>query len=209
MEAAREEIAAARRELADYLETIDDKAWNTQSLCDKWTVGDVVGHVTMPLTTPLPKIMLKTARRRFNFDKANDELSRERSSRLSRAQLIKDLRDNAEHPFKLPIVGHGAGLNDITVHTSDIRRPLGDQPRVPTRRAELVLDFLTKAPRGFVDKKRMGGLRFEATDVAWSHGEGPVVRGPAEALIMVMNGRAAALDDLEGDGVEILRSRFK
>jgi uncharacterized protein (TIGR03083 family) len=208
VDAVREEIASARRELADYLETLDDDAWNAQSLCDKWKVRDVVGHVTLPLTTPVRKIALKMATSGFNFDKANDRLSRERGSTLSREQLIQDLRDNAEHPFKPPGMGHEAPLTDITVHTSDIRRPLGAQPQLPERRAELVLDFLAKAPKGFVAKKRVAGLRFEASDIDWSHGDGPVVRGPAEALIMVLNGRAAALDDLEGDGVAILRSRF-
>ena len=29
------EITASRLELADYLETLDDKAWGTQSLFDK------------------------------------------------------------------------------------------------------------------------------------------------------------------------------
>jgi hypothetical protein len=27
------EVASARRELADYLDTLDDDAWKTQSLC--------------------------------------------------------------------------------------------------------------------------------------------------------------------------------
>lgn len=208
MDVVYEEIAAARRELADYLETLDDGAWGAQSLCEKWKVRDVVGHVTMPITTPLPKIMMKTVRSGLNFDKANDELSRARATTLSPTQLIQDLRDNAEHRFKLPGLGAEVPLNDVIVHTSDIRRPLGEQPKVPARRAELVLDFLAKAPRGVVDKKRVAGLRFEATDIDWSYGDGPVVRGPAEALILAFNGRAAALDDLGGDGVEVLRSRF-
>jgi hypothetical protein len=46
-----------------------------------------------------------------------------------------------------------------------------------------------------------------ATDSEWTHGSGPAVSGPALALVMAMTGRPAALDDLSGDGVEILRQR--
>jgi len=200
------EIAAARRELADYLDTLDDQAWETQSLCSKWTVRDVAAHLSMPLTTSLPTVMLATART-FSFDKANDKLSRERAAKLSPKELAAALRDNAEHRFKPPFLGPEAPLTDITVHGSDIRRPLGATVPVPKERATAVLDFLMKAPQGFVSKKRLAGLRFEATDIEWSHGEGQLVRGPAEALIMAITGRTAALDDLEGDGVATLRAR--
>ena len=208
MNVVYEEIAAARRELADYLETLDEGAWGAQSLCDKWKVRDVVGHLTLPLTTPLPKVMLTIARSGFNFDKANDKMARERGTSRTKEQLVQDLRDNAEHTFKPPGLGPEAPLTDIIVHSSDIRRPLGEQPEVPARRAELVLDFLAKAPRGLGLKKRLAGLRFEASDLEWSHGEGKLVRGPAEALILALNGRVVALDELEGDGVDVLRARL-
>jgi len=46
-----------------------------------------------------------------------------------------------------------------------------------------------------------------STDVDWSTGDGPEVAGPAMSLILAMVGRAKALDDCTGDGVELLRSR--
>ena len=45
------------------------------------------------------------------------------------------------------------------------------------------------------------------TDIDWSTGYGPGVRGPAEALVMSMSGRKVALADLTGDGVDTLASR--
>jgi hypothetical protein len=64
----------------------------------------------------------------------------------------------------------------------------------------------------FRSKRRMRGLRFEATDVPWSWGDGkngepPVVRGRAEAILMSTLGRDQALEDCEGDGVPLLRAR--
>jgi len=61
---------------------------------------------------------------------------------------------------------------------------------------------------GFPAKKRIAGLKLRATDVDWTHGDGPEVTGPAEALIMAMGGRRAALADLSGDGLATLAGRL-
>ncbi len=42
----------------------------------------------------------------------------------------------------------------------------------------------------------------------WSHGAGPEVRGSAEAIILSLAGRQAAVMDLMGEGKEILRGRL-
>jgi uncharacterized protein (TIGR03083 family) len=201
------EIASARRELADYLDTLDEQAWQTQSLCSEWTVREVAGHLSMPLTTSGPRVAMAVVANGFSFNKANAKLSQARAAKLSPKELAAALRDKAEHRFKPPFLGPEAPLTDLVVHGSDIRRPLGATVPVPKERATAVLDFLVTAPQGFVHKKRLAGLRFEATDVEWSHGEGQLVRGPAEALILALTGRSVALDDLEGDGVATLRSR--
>ena len=56
------------------------------------------------------------------------------------------------------------------------------------------------------NKKRIAGLKLVATDMDWSCGEGLEVRGTGEALLMAMNGRTAALDDLSGEGLATLRA---
>jgi len=57
-------------------------------------------------------------------------------------------------------------------------------------------------------KQRSAGLRLRATDIDWSAGEGPEVRGPAASLILAVTGRKPALADLSGEGLETLRSRL-
>jgi hypothetical protein len=47
-----------------------------------------------------------------------------------------------------------------------------------------------------------------ATDLTWSRGDGPEIQGAGEAIVMAIGGRPAALDDLTGDGVEVLRTRL-
>jgi hypothetical protein len=95
------------------------------------------------------------------------------------------------------------------VHHQDIRRAL-DRPReVPTERTAPLLPYLPKLGQVFRSKRRMRGLRFEATDTAWTHGDAhePLVRGPAEAILMGTLGRSQALVDCDGDGVRALALR--
>ena len=61
---------------------------------------------------------------------------------------------------------------------------------------------------GFTPRRRPAGLRFEATDVGWAWGDGPLVRGSGEAVLLALAGRPVALADLDGDGVAVLRDRL-
>ena len=51
------------------------------------------------------------------------------------------------------------------------------------------------------------GLRVQANDVAFARGDGPLVSGPGEALLLALSGRVVALDELAGEGLVTLRSR--
>lgn len=96
-------------------------------------------------------------------------------------------------------------LADHLVHQQDIRRPLGLPRTIDPERLRLVLDH----PDPFAQPRRYArGLRLVATDLEWERGDGPPVHGPGEALALAMVGRAAVLDELDGDGVELLRLRI-
>lgn len=94
------------------------------------------------------------------------------------------------------------------MHQQDIRRPLGRPRDITVERAIFIADQMEGRGFPLPAKQRIKGVRLNATGADWSHGEGPVVRGSLEALVMTMGGRAAALDDLEGEGVETLRLRL-
>ena len=55
--------------------------------------------------------------------------------------------------------------------------------------------------------RRIAGLRLQATDAEWAHGDGPEVSGPLLSLILAMTGRKAVHPDLSGDGVAELGRR--
>ena len=94
------------------------------------------------------------------------------------------------------------------MHSFDISHPLGIKRAVPAEVLVAVLDFYKNAQLLIGAKKRIAGLRVNATDVEWQHGDGPEVTGPAGSLLLAMSGRRPALEDLSGPGVAQLSERM-
>jgi hypothetical protein len=93
------------------------------------------------------------------------------------------------------------------VHGEDIRRSLGQRGTHPDEHVKTLADMYIKTGAPLRGKTRSAGLRFVATDLDWASGDGPEVRGPGMSLIMAMVGRREVLGDLEGPGLDTLRSR--
>lgn len=82
-----------------------------------------------------------------------------------------------------------------------------DQPRsVPAERLRVALDFGRTAPTIHA-RGRIRGLRLVATDLDWSTGDGPLVEGPAEPLLMAIAGRPTT-QALSGLGLSTLAIRI-
>ena len=169
---------------------------------------DVAAHLTSAFTTSGPTFLVNIVQCGFNFDRANDKITRKIAEQPVEA-IVETLRANAEHRFTPPTMGAEAPLTDAIVHGQDIRRPLGLIRDFPEAHLVRSLDFVTGKQRGFVPKGRLDGLRFEATDVGWSSGAGAELRGSGEAVLLAITGRGQVLDELEGDGAEILRGRLR
>ncbi|MGY1886206.1 maleylpyruvate isomerase family mycothiol-dependent enzyme [Blastococcus sp. SYSU DS0753] len=199
------EIAGERRELAALLSGLTGEQQATPSLCSAWTVHDVVAHLVVPLEVSTPKFGLAMLACRGNFDRANVRVTREQARRPF-GELVEVLHRKAGSRFTPPGAGPEAPLTDLLVHGLDIRWPLGIARDVPEERLRTSLTLV--ADGGFVRKGTLDGLRFEADDLDWAHGTGPAVRGNADALLLAMTGRPAALDHLDGDGVPVLRVRL-
>lgn len=201
-------IAAERRQLADFVDSLDPDQLDTPSLCGAWTVKEVVAHLVSPFAASPSSLLPLTLRSGFNLHEANARLAR-MIARQPVGELTAVLRKNAENPFRPPVVGHFGQLTDLQVHGQDIRRPLGLPHDLRRERLRVSLDFLV-SPRSvaFGRKRRRVGLRFETTDQDWAWGSGPVVRGTAEALLLALTGRVVVLPELDGDGVPVLRRRL-
>jgi hypothetical protein len=51
-------------------------------------------------------------------------------------------------------------------------------------------------------------VRLAPTDLDWSHGSGPEITGPAEAMLMAITGRASAIGELAGPGQPVVARRL-
>lgn len=192
-------LAEERGELVALLRELTDDEWEAESLCAGWRVRDVVGHLLWD-TVPVPVYSAVVIRNGLSADRTNNALVA-KAAALSTEQLADKL---ATRHGTFSRVAPTLVLADMMVHHQDIRRPLGRGRSIPPERVRAVLDH----PDPFARPGRYRrGLRWAATDLDWAHGSGPEVRGPGEALALAMVGRPAALADLEGDGVPMLRQR--
>jgi uncharacterized protein (TIGR03083 family) len=201
-------IAAERRRAADLFDQLNEEQLAVQSLCTAWTVQDMAGHLVAPFCVSMPRFALGSM-----FAGGFDKYSVKAASKLGQrpiGELTALLRTNAESHFTPPGNGPMAPLTDVSVHTRDVARPLGLDVSAPLATWAVVLSFLTSPPaaRGFVPRGRTSGLRVGATDQDWSYGDGADIKGPSEALALAILGRGAALSDLSGEGVALLRGRL-
>lgn len=199
-----------RRQIATLATDFTDAQRSHPSLCGRWSVNDVLGHLVVPLTVSLPRFALAIAKARGDFDGANDALARDTAQRLGET-LPGVLLERADRRFVPPGGTAYFQLADVLIHSQDILRPLGLPHSFDEADLGDVLGFLTSpaASRGFVPRRRIEGLRFVATDLdGRAFGEGAIVEGPAEALIMAVAGRPAALPELAGLGVAPLSDRL-
>ena len=200
-------IADERRALSTQLSGITEQQQRTPSLCDGWTVHDVVAHLVLPLEVGIPAFALAMVRTRGNFDRANERLT-SRQARRPFDELVAVLHGKAQSRFTPPGAGAEAPLTDVLVHGLDIRWPLQLDHQVPAAHTIAALAWLTAPKGGILPSASLEGLHFAATDLDWARGNGPTVRGRSDALLLAMTGRTDALDHLDGDGVPALRERL-
>jgi uncharacterized protein (TIGR03083 family) len=201
-----EELAA----IGEFMAGLSDTQWDQPSLCEGWRVRDVISHMCVGYTTPMATMVAKLARRRFNVPLASKEESIAYGSAHTPAEILAVFdrihRDKVRKGIARMIKPRES-LVDHVVHHQDIRRPLGLPRPMP---AERLLAALDVAPTlgGFVGARtRAAGLRLVASDLDWSHGDGPEVLGTGEAILLGVCGRPVAVEELTGPGVEQLRTR--
>jgi uncharacterized protein (TIGR03083 family) len=197
--------------ISDFCATLNDDQWDASSLCDGWRVRDVIAHMSLGYTTPMGSMLAKLGRYGFNVPKASKSESIAFASSRSPKELLAVFDSAARNHTRKGIsrvIKTSEGLLDHVVHHQDIRRPLGQPRTIPEERLLAALEVAPKIS-GFVgSKKRSADLRLVASDVDWSHGQGPEVRGSGEALLLTLTGRSAAIDELDGEGVATLKQRL-
>jgi uncharacterized protein (TIGR03083 family) len=198
-------IHAERAALAADLGTMTDERWATPSLCAGLTVREVLAHLTAAASLTAVRWLAGVIRCRFDFDKQvamrlAEQLGASGDETLGRFRGV--VTSTTKPP--LPVL---AMLGESIVHGEDIRRPLGIRRAYPIGTLTRVAEYYQGSDQVVLAKGRIGGLRLAATDGPFAVGAGPLVSGTTLALTMVMTGRPAYCDDLDGDGVATLRDR--
>jgi len=195
-----------RADFADFLETLSPAHWTVPSLCAGWSVRDVVAHVISYDELDARGLLRRLTKGRFLLGRSNAVGVAEAADRHP-GELVAALRKYQRPRGLTAGLGGRVALLDGLIHQQDIRRPLGLPREIPEPRLRAALTFARFAPPiGAFWRAR--GLRLVATDIGWTDGRGPELRGPGEALLLAIAGRDCAAGELDGPGAEILARRL-
>lgn len=202
-------VHAERAALAETLASLDPDLWHHDTLCTGWTVHDLAAHVIAhPQIRPrhLPLMIARNLGHGYNT-MIYREVKRLGAGE-SREKILADFARYDGSRRHAPGTTCKEALIDVLVHTQDIVRPLGLRHDMPPDAAAVA------GRRALTHSRLMGwtsarGLELRATDVAWTHGEGPTLTGPMQELLMLVCGRQPDLELLGGDGRELLATRAR
>ena len=147
---------------------------------------------------------------RGSLEQTIHDIARRRASVLPTRRIIAEIRATAGSRRHTIGVSYLETLTDILVHGQDIAIPLGYSLTMPPRAAAVAASRVLSMrwPPPLPAAGQVAGFRLTATDTSWSAGEGPEVRGPVGALLLVCAGRLAALPQLAGPGAPALAARL-
>ncbi|MEV6414429.1 maleylpyruvate isomerase family mycothiol-dependent enzyme [Kribbella sp. NPDC051718] len=206
-------IRTERLALIEFLDTLGPAEWATPSLCGEWTVQEVAAHIAWAPVMGPAAMMVPLAKSGFRINKASADIAKQ-YARRGPAEILSQLRANADSgakPAGVPLI---AGLVDAVIHAIDMRRPLNSSREVPPAAFEPVATFGVQAKWpmtisvGGSARKRLTGVRLIADGYNWSYGQGPEVHAEGEAVLRILNGRKTSRDELTGEGADQLAARL-
>lgn len=197
---------AERADLLALLASLEPHQWDGPTLCAGWRVRDVVAHMISYEGLGRRELFRRFARGRLLLGRVND-IGVAESRDAGPDELLARLEQRLEPDGLTAGFGCRVALLDAMIHQQDIRRPLGATRTIPAERLLPALSFARFAPPiGAFWRAR--ALRLVATDLDWSAGRGPEVRGPAESLLMAISGRHGIVDELTGPDQATLAARI-
>lgn len=173
--------------LADLLAPAPEGTWDAPTLCEGWAVRHVVAHVAMPVRLSPERFGAEMAAAGGDFGRLSDTVAA-RDAALPPAEHLAALRSPVLHAWQPPGGGAAGALTHAVVHSLDVTVALGRPPVAPAEALAAVLDALAAAD-GAVFGIDLTGVRLEATDTAWSRGDGEAVRADGGSLVALLAGR--------------------
>jgi uncharacterized protein (TIGR03083 family) len=201
----REQMRQERHELRALLKQVRSDQWDRPTPCADWTVRDLAAHLLawddlLLYRTPmehlraLGRFVGLYARSLASMTRLNSHLAR-RNSALPPDEITGRFGadDGAGLKWLFDGSNPGAHLAEYVIHHQDLCRALGTAATIRPERLGASLDGLTQLPGVRIGAWRKLRTRcWQATDIAWSRGRGPIVSAPAEEILMILAGRSAA-----------------
>jgi hypothetical protein len=121
-----------------------------------------------------------------------------RDGALPTAELLANLESDPLHHWTPPGGGQHGALNHAVIHALDAAHPLNATHVIDDDTIMAALDDLTSGGIHAHFGTTIEGRHLEATDLAWDHGTGTPLRGPARELALTLCGRVMPANDLDG-----------
>ena len=191
-------VAAECLALADLLDSVSEDRWDTPSLCEGWRAREVIAHMTMAARYPEDAFMAELRRYDFDFGRLSNEIAA-KDAGLPTGELVANLRSEVMQHWAPPGGGYHGALNHVVIHGLDVTVPLEVPRRSPDGTIRIILDDLTL---GGVHKNfgtSVEGRSLQATDLDWSYGSGPALRGAAGDLAVMLCGRRLPAGRIEDE----------
>jgi uncharacterized protein (TIGR03083 family) len=183
-------IDEQRADLANFLDTLTPEQWETPSLCPGWTVRQAAAHITQS-STNWGRLAFELLRSGFRFNALTLRMGRD--DRRKPDEITAAMRAMVGGRRRPPGTAVADPLADVLVHGQDIAVPLGIARTMPVAAAVIAAERLWKMGFPFNARKRFPNVTFTATDADFSVGDGNVVRGPIQDIVMTLSGRRAGL----------------
>jgi uncharacterized protein (TIGR03083 family) len=195
--------AGEQADFAALLRSLPSEDWDRPTLCNRWTVRDVVVHTAAHIHDQQQDQPVIS---RYAAGPEEGLVAWLESAPAESSDPPTDTSQLARRRFAEVQCG------ELMVHQQDVRRALGIPREIPSERVQGVLSFGLQ-PIGSLGlafgRERARGLRLISTENGWTWGTGKEVRGTLEALLMATGGRAVALGELDGPGVAVLADRTR
>ncbi len=195
-----------RADLAGFLAALPPQQWQAPTLCKQWQVRDIVAHILSYDELSTRGLTAQVIQSRLRLSRVNSQ-TLARYATYSPEQLLALLNRHLEPRGLSAALGGRVALTETLIHHQDIRRALGKPRTIPAERLLPALRTALIAP-DIGNRWPLRGLRLVATDLPFSIGAGPQVRGPAEALLMTIAGRNGVIGELSGPGQPKLADRI-
>ncbi|GAB3657961.1 maleylpyruvate isomerase family mycothiol-dependent enzyme [Actinocorallia lasiicapitis] len=199
-------IDTERASLAELFEGLSDEQWETPSLCAGWRMRELAAHLGSGPNARWGPILREAVRARGSFDRLVDNVTKD-AARAPRDEIMATLNGTVGSRRLAPGQKLSYALLDVLVHGQDLAIPLGIERPMPPTAARDSAELTWRMGRPFHARKRLRGYRLVATDLPWTAGDGPEIRGPIAALLLLVTGRPAALPTLTGPGVAHLSAQ--